>query len=260
MRSSWRLIIWLVFLTLSVPATSQDFGECQPMIEVTGAPEYLGDDPPQHQVLCRLGYLLSNNLDTKVPDWVLEDLTSDRLEGDATRRNNFAADPELPPGKRAELSDYAGRPFDRGHLAPADDMQWDQVPMDESFLLSNMAPQRVPFNRGIWARLEGTVRKWAKRTGRVIVISGPIYSENDLTIGASEVTVPLAFYKIVYDPDLRRAIAFRIPNQRQTGHRAPEFIVKIRDLEDETGLDFLTGLSDREQDRIETQVSAMWRQ
>ena len=61
-----------------------------------------------------------------MPDWAVEELIKDRLNGSAVRRNNFKADDELPVGLRAEKEDYVGSGFDRGHMAPAEDMSWDQ--------------------------------------------------------------------------------------------------------------------------------------
>lgn len=262
MPASWRLCACyaLLMLPAALAAKAQDFGDCEAMVEITGAPEYLGEDPPEHKVLCRMGYLLSNNLKSKVPDWVVEELTRDQLNGPAVRRNNFKADDDLPLGSRAELTDYKGSDYDRGHLAAAEDMSWDQDAMDQSFLLSNMAPQEGPFNGGIWAQLEKIARNWADLNKRVIVVSGPVYGARGKKIGSSRVEVPAAFYKIVYNPRMRRAIGFLIPNKKQTGRKADEFIVKIRAIEEATSIDFFPKLSDREQNRIEMIVPTMWRQ
>ena len=55
--------------------------------------------------------------------------------------------------------------------------------MDESFFMSNMSPQNPAFNRGAWARLEQVVRRFAFSEGSVFVVTGPIVSEDDKTIG-----------------------------------------------------------------------------
>lgn len=47
----------------------------------------------------------------------------------------------VPVGYRAELDDYSGNGYDRGHMAPAEDMNRSQRTMAESFLLTNMAPR-----------------------------------------------------------------------------------------------------------------------
>jgi DNA/RNA endonuclease G (NUC1) len=50
---------------------------------------------------------------------------------------------------RALLKDYIRSGFDRGHQAPAADATFTQEAMDETFLLTNMAPQvGIGFNRG----------------------------------------------------------------------------------------------------------------
>lgn len=49
---------------------------------------------------------------------------------------------------RAKLQDYFRSGYDRGHMVPAADAKFSQDAMDETFLLSNIAPQvGVGFNR-----------------------------------------------------------------------------------------------------------------
>ena len=253
-------ILATVILGQAEQSAAADLGLCDGMVAEVGVPEYLGEDPP-HASLCRLGYVLSVNLETKVPDWVVEDLTAGRLDGPADRGNNpFAADNDLPVGQRAELSDYKGSGFDRGHMAPAADMKWNDQAMVESFLLSNMAPQvGIGFNRGIWARLEDRVRSWTLSRGRLIVITGPIHGDEDRRIGENGVAVPAGFFKIVFDPEANRAIGFKFQNRKLMGEDIANFVVPIREIEDDTGLDFLAELPKRRQNLLETSASAMWR-
>lgn len=42
---------------------------------------------------------------------------------------------------RATNADYRGSGFDRGHLAAAANHKWTQKAMDDTFYLSNVAPQ-----------------------------------------------------------------------------------------------------------------------
>lgn len=49
---------------------------------------------------------------------------------------------------RAYPNDYTNSGYDRGHMAPAGDAVASQAGMDETFLLTNIAPQIGPgFNR-----------------------------------------------------------------------------------------------------------------
>ena len=57
-------------------------------------------------------------------------------------------DESIPGMFRAKLQDYFRSGYDRGHMVPAADAKSSQDAMDETFLLSNIAPQvGVGFNR-----------------------------------------------------------------------------------------------------------------
>lgn len=248
--------LWLSALA----AQAADWAACEAMLRWTGAPAYRGETP-DHDLLCRKGYVLAHNAERKVADWVLEELTHERLTGPATRESGrFRQDPDI--GERgASPKDYARTGYDRGHLAPAANMRWDDGAMAESFYMTNMAPQvGIGFNRGIWKTLEERVRDWAGSRDRLIVITGPIYGDRPKTIGQEkDVAVPEAFYKIAYDPERKRAIAFLLLNKSAPSNALPEHIVTVREIEERTGLDFLATLSKRDQNRIETSRQPMWR-
>lgn len=77
---------------------------------------------------------------------------------------------------RSDNSDYKGSGYDRGHLAAAGNHKLHQKHVDETFYLSNMAPQvGVGFNRHSWNRLEKYVRKLTDVYKDVYVCTGPLY-------------------------------------------------------------------------------------
>lgn len=80
-----------------------------------------------------------------------EHLTSDSLQagqGVDRDKSNFQEDTDIPEMFRAHLKDYVSSGYDRGHQAPAADDLSSQEAMDQTFLLTNMAPQvGVGFNR-----------------------------------------------------------------------------------------------------------------
>ncbi len=123
----------------------------------------LGVPGQQGEMLCRKGYLLAHSADKKTPIWVIEHLTAERASAKKVGRyGKFQPDPDLAQGKRAELSDYKNSGYDRGHMAPAADMKWNQDAMIQCFYLSNMVPQVGKYmNQGIWKVLEEDVRTWA---------------------------------------------------------------------------------------------------
>jgi endonuclease G len=167
----------------------------------------------------------------------------------------------LEEGDRAELSDYKGNGYDRGHMAPAADMRWDQQAMEECFYLSNMVPQvGKGMNQGIWKNLEENIRKWALDREELYIFTGPIYEDGGKkTIGKNKVGVPTHLYKIVYDPVKVEAIAFIMPNEKLDSKDMPNYIVTIRDIEKKTGLDFLSNIDKQVQDAIETKkAKGLW--
>jgi endonuclease G len=67
--------------------------------------------------------------------------------------------------------------------------------------------------------------------------------------------VPTHFYKIVVDTSSTGdidALAFIIPNEDLSGHHYSEYLHSIDVIEVATGLDFLSALSDEEQQDIES--------
>lgn len=77
---------------------------------------------------------------------------------------------------RSKNSDYKGSGFDRGHLAAAGNHKWNQKQCEQTFVLSNMAPQvGAGFNRDYWNKLEKHVRKLTKKYPNVYVCTGPLY-------------------------------------------------------------------------------------
>jgi endonuclease G len=212
-----------------------------------GVPGLSGD------LLCRKGYLLSHDPAKKTPVWVVEHLTRGKAKGPIGRSDDFQPDSDLEQGRRAELSDYRGSGYDRGHMAPAADMAWDEQAMSESFYLSNMVPQAgIGMNRGIWAALENKVRRWALERGELYVYSGPIYGPKPETIGRNHVAVPGFLFKVVLDPRQKEAIAVIMPNRKLKTEDMPDYLVSVREVEKRTGLQFFSNLPMADQDRIET--------
>ena len=249
---------YFVSVVLLVGATgfvyAGPFDGCREYVKL-GVPGNDGDP------LCRKGYALAHNPETKTAFWVVEHLTREKASAVRARSNDFHPDPDLEEGDRAELADYTKSGFDRGHMAPAGDMRWDEQAMSESFYLSNMSPQvGVGMNRGIWKDLEEKVREWAIQRGELYIYTGPIYEGGIAkTIGKNKVAVPTHFYKVVYDPAHVEAIAFIMPNKKLRTQDMATYIVTIRDVETKTKLNFLSRLKKHIQDVIETvRAEGLW--
>lgn len=217
----------------------------------------LGIPGQQGELMCRKGFLMAHSPVHKTPLWVIEHLTAEKAEGKLPRYNKFKADPDLKTENRAELSDYNNSGYDRGHMAPAADMKWDQTAMTECFYLSNMVPQvGKDMNRGIWKELEEHIRTWAMNRTSIYVFTGPIYNGVvNKTIGKNKVTVPTQLYKVVYDPQKNEAISFIMPNEEIKDKDMLKYVVTVREVEEKTGLNFLSNIEQTMQDEIETKVA-----
>ena len=188
--------------------------------------------------------------------WVAYSLTSNQIEKNVERSNKFRTDPKIFT-ESANDNDYYKSGYDRGHLAPSRDMSFDSVAQAESFYYSNMSPQTASFNRGIWSRLESSVRAWTAEFDTIYVVTGPVLKDNLKYIGENKVSVPEYFYKaiLVYTNRTQNAIGFVIPNIEHTNNNFYEYSVTIDSIEELTGLDLFPLLPDKIEKQIESTMN-----
>lgn len=198
--------------------------------DLTGGDDFLRVDGPQTGTVLRHDYARSVMDDGKnVADWVSYELSAADLAEvppDVDRsKSTWKRDPSLPyPG--VVDSDYNGTGFDRGHLRPAEDSA-DQAAMDESHLMTNVAPQYPKFNEQTWRTLEQGISELVAATGgKAQVVTGNLYLDakgNPLppdqiqTTGSKDrkIAVPTHCYKAVRltQPDGKvTEFAFVVPN------------------------------------------------
>lgn len=199
-------------------------------------------------ILERYCYTVSYNKTTRQPNWVMWELTDNHV----TKKkdgvwNEYREDPDLPAEMRSTLVDYASSGYDRGHMCPGGDCNWDDEGRDETFLLSNMCPQNPNLNRGDWKEIEMACRKWAQQFGSIYIVCGPIFmkSQKHERIGPNQMPVPEAFFKVVLcnDPASPKGIGFICRNT--DGNRKKDFYVNsIRQVERVTGYKFFPNLND----------------
>lgn len=81
------------------------------------------------QVIDREGYALGYDYNWKIPRWVTYRLTVDEIANPkAGRSEDVRPDPMLKAGA-AQLEDYRGSGYDRGHMAPVANMKWSSKAM-----------------------------------------------------------------------------------------------------------------------------------
>lgn len=211
--------------------------------------------PRQQQIIRHTGYTVSYNKDTKLPNWVSYELTRAETKGKEKRSNRFIADP-LVKGAIATNADYTRSGYDKGHMAPAADMKWSPVAMNESFYFSNMCPQHPQLNRRGWKKLEDKIRDWAVADSAIIIICGPVIKKQPKTIGKNKVVVPQQFFKVILSPFVKpmRAIGFLFNNE-QSVDPLSAYVVTVDSIERLTNMDFFSLLPDEIENKIEAEAN-----
>lgn len=88
----------------------------------------------------------------------------------------FKEDSRIAEQFRAKLADYFHSGYDRGHMVAAADAKFSQQAMDETFYLTNIAPQvGEGFNRDYWAHTEDFVRRLTSEFSDVYCFTIPLY-------------------------------------------------------------------------------------
>ena len=194
------------------------------------------------------------NSSKKLARWVSYKLSEDMFRGNARRSNKFSIDP-LIPKLSPKPKHYQGSGFDRGHLAPAGDMNINQTAMDQSFYMTNISAQEPSFNRGIWKKLENLIRNLTEANKVYEVVTGPVFKFKKKSFNSRYLNVPQAFYKIIFYQDKfeTKVLAFLIPNKK-SNESLTEFLIPVNTIEALTGIDFFQELPDNVENVIEAQV------
>ncbi len=211
--------------------------------EANGTFNYLPSSTT-NQIIKHDNFALSYSEAHEQAEWVAYELKDQHLASSNRKRPLFELDKKVAT-KSAHWANYKNSGYSKGHLLPAADRKFSKAAYDNTFLTSNIAPQKPEFNAGIWNRLEQKVRYWASKERHLYVVTGGILQDDLETIGFEKVTVPKYFYKVILDysePQVK-AIAFLIPHQ-ESKKPLYDFVVTVDKIEALTGVDFFPNLSD----------------
>ncbi len=221
----------------------------------------LPDGPGNLRLLKNKAYLAGFDEARKNPSWVAYRLTPHDAGEAPERPRGFREDPRLPGPARVFHADYTRSGYNRGHLAPNYGIAvcHGREAQKETFLMSNVVPQKPELNQKLWMELElRAADRFTPRFGEIWVVTGPVYYGNArpgrLPCG---VVIPDAFYKIVFDEHERglRALAFLIPHNVTGREKAGEFLTSINEIEARTGLDFCSALPDGVEEALESRAN-----
>jgi endonuclease G len=228
-----KQILTVILLAFASIVSANPIDDKCPQHVWQGAPKLKDGN---NQYLCRIGYAVNYNYNTKVAYYAVEHIVPANLVKNAPRKDDFREDPEVPAQHRQTLADYTGMGYDRGHVAPAADMTFNAQAMSESFYLTNMMPQVPGNNRGIWKYLEENVRYWAQVKGEVYVITGALFEGNVKMM--NKVVIPSHVYKIVIDPKTGKQIAYLFTNEKLDPKLIDNYAVSVASIEQRTGINF----------------------
>ncbi|XP_069729727.1 endonuclease G, mitochondrial [Phaenicophaeus curvirostris] len=216
--------------------------------------------PGLAQVRSRESYVLCYDPRARSALWVIEQLSPRGLSGASERdRCEFREDDSVHEYHRATNGDYRGSGFDRGHLAAAANHKWSQRAMQDTFYLSNVAPQNPHLNQHAWNNLEKYCRSLARSNKNVYVCTGPLFlprMEADgkmyvkyQVIGKNNVAVPTHFFKVLILEKESGEIELRsyvMPNS-PVDEKIPleRFLVPIESIERASGLLFVPNILKR---------------
>ncbi|WP_034043391.1 DNA/RNA non-specific endonuclease [Wocania ichthyoenteri] len=217
--------------------------------------EYFLPTSTTGQIIHHEGYSLSYSESHEQAEWVAYELKKSHLSNTNFKRPYFEIDKAVKTGA-ANWRNYKKSGYDRGHLCPAGDRRYSQSAHDETFLTSNISPQKHDFNSGIWNTLEQKVRYWASKYNGVFIVTGGVLNGKMKTIGDEAVSVPNQFYKVLIDNNTGKTkmIAFLIPH-KESNKPLYEFVVSVDTIEKLTGIDFFPELDDAIENKLEASSS-----
>jgi len=217
--------------------------------------EYFLPTSTTGQIIHHESYSLSYSEPHEQAEWVAYELKKSHLSKANFKRPYFEIDKAVKTGA-AHWRNYKKSGYDRGHLCPAGDRRYNQFTYDETFLTSNISPQKHDFNSGIWNTLEQKVRYWASKYDGVYVVTGGVLNKRLKTIGDEHVSVPNQFYKVLIDNNSGKIkmIAFLVPHENSS-KALYEFVVSVDEIEELTGIDFFPELENSIENKLESSSS-----
>lgn len=193
------------------------------------------------------------------PLWVAYRLDCATGTNQLHRPGGFAPDNRTKARIRSKI--YKNTGYDRGHMCPnsAIALRYGRKAQLETFVMSNVVPQKPALNRHVWERLERLEEAYSNKYENVWVITGPIFDDH-IELMKKQVEIPDAFFKILLDEQDNkvRALAFILPQDVTGKESLTDFLTSIDEIERRTGLNFLEPMTDLYEDKLEAEITSMW--
>lgn len=213
----------------------------------------------QYKLLVNKGYAVGDSETHKDPLWSAYRVPAEPVQKIGPRPNKFKVDERTEAKVRHDhYNQKPPRLYDRGHMAPnlAVGSRYGQDAQLETFLMSNICPQRATLNQQTWRSLESTIaNEYSHDFKQVWVVTGPVFGSqpqklNDVAI------IPKTFYTIVVDAGGNgrqlRMLGVVMDQSVQGIQSLRKYVKTVREIEKQTGLDFFPALPDEIEKVVES--------
>jgi len=230
------------------------------------APRATTNAPPNLARLDKTGFSIAYSPAHRHPWWVAYKVFPVESLATPKRPSQFKVDTAVGSPKHDE---YTKSGYDRGHMAPnfAIASRYGEEAQKQTFLTSNICPQRPDNNQGSWRDIEHRIAAIyaQERTVWVIVGALPPAKAGDQIVDAkgrsTGISIPAAFYQIIVSEreGNLRVCALLVPQDAPRHAHPRRYLTSVREIERRTGLDFFNDLPPVEQDLLELPAaSRLW--
>ncbi len=239
----------------TVHPTSADLSHLTDLFLFQGRP--VNNDPNRPvEVLVNHGYVVGFSRSRLQPVWAGYRVAFADRDVDFDRPHLYYDDSRLADDLRVGADTFGkhdGVGYHVGHMVPNEviNRQFGRLAQMETFLMSNMSPQRGSLNTGPWLKLENQIRNIEDTSERdhVWAIVGPIFDDDPDFIqrpNGQSVPIPESYYCITVDPfrypwdrpgnvDI---VCFRVPQDAPSGTDLSTFVVSLPEIQNATNLSF----------------------
>lgn len=259
-------VLLLIVLGLGLGGYAYEVNVARPALLYQGAPQALDakNSDTWFRILRNHGFILGYSDLRGNPLWVEYALTADAENTPSLKRpSRFETD--WRSINRVSHGSYQKSGYDRGHMAPnyAISHLYGGAGQADSFLMTNITPQKPKLNQQVWQRLEeAEIKHFAKLFGKVWVVTGPVFSGTVERLSSDwMVEIPDAFYKIYITEAAPGkplvVLGFLVPQTVNGKEPLAQFVTSIDNLEAQTGLDFFAQLDDRTEAALEAAIDPL---
>jgi endonuclease G len=163
-----------------------------------------------------------------------------RDTGNAKRSEKFFLDKDIPAECQQTSTKAYGKDYDRGHLVPANHLDFSETAIKQSNFMTNILPQAANMNRGAWLMTEEIIECY-RDMDELLVIGGVIWGDDpddDHFIMSHGVATPDAYWKVIIRGGINneKVIAWIIPNSPEAKRKnLDKYLVTIEEIEKITG-------------------------